>query len=222
MVCVVEDAHWLDPATADALLFCARRIAADRVLMVFSARDVAERPFQPEGLPEMVLTGLDPEAARALLDERLGAAPPGEVADRLIAETGGNPLALLELPTELSETQLRGSSPLPAQLHLTDRVEQVFLDRCRRLPDQVQLLVLVAAAEDAGDLACCQASIRCPRGGRGRTRGRHRLRAARHRCPDRAGAPSAGAFGRLPGRDGRAATTRARRAGRRPGRARRP
>ena len=153
VVCAVEDAHWLDPATADALLFCARRIAADRVLMVFSARDVAERPFQPEGLPEMVLTGLDPEAARALLDERLGAAPPGEVADRLIAETGGNPLALLELPAELSETQLRGSSPLPAQLHLTDRVEQVFLDRCRRLPDQVQLLVLVAAAEDAGDLA---------------------------------------------------------------------
>ena len=154
VVCVVEDAHWLDPATADALLFCARRIAADRVLMVFSARDGAERTFRPEGLAELVLTGLDPEAARALLDERLGAASPSEeVTDRLVAETGGNPLALLELPTELSETQLRGSSALPGHLPLTDRVEHVFLDRCRRLPDQVQLLVLVAAAEDAGDLA---------------------------------------------------------------------
>jgi DNA-binding CsgD family transcriptional regulator/tetratricopeptide (TPR) repeat protein len=152
VLCLVDDAHWLDPATADALLFCARRIDADRVLMVFAARDGAERPFRPDGLAELVLTGLDPEAARSLLDDRLGAAPPRDVIDRLVAETRGNPLALLELPTELSETQLQGTAPLPAQLHLTDRVEQVFLDRSRQLPAQVQLVLLVAAAEDAGDL----------------------------------------------------------------------
>ncbi len=153
VLCVVDDAHWLDPATADALVFCGHRIGADRVLIVFSARDGAGRPFRPEGLAEMVLAGLDLAAARALLDERLGATPPGEVTERLIAETGGNPLALLELPTELSAAQLRGSSPLPAQLHLTARVERVFLDRSRRLPAPVQSILLLAAADDTGELA---------------------------------------------------------------------
>lgn len=153
VLCVVDDAHWLDPATADALVFCGHRIGADRVLMVFSARDGAGRPFRPEGLTEMVLAGLGPAAARALLDERLGATPPEEVTERLIAETGGNPLALLELPTELSAAQLQGSSPLPAQLHLTARVERVFLDRSRRLPAPVQSILLLAAADDTGELA---------------------------------------------------------------------
>jgi DNA-binding CsgD family transcriptional regulator len=153
VLCVVDDAHWLDPATAQALLFCARRIDADRVLMVFAARDGFERPFRADGLNELVLSGLDPAAARALLDDRLGVGPSEDVVERLVADTRGNPLALLELPAELSETQLQGTSPLPAQLHLTDRVERVFLDRSRQLPDGVQLLLLVAAAEDAGDLA---------------------------------------------------------------------
>ena len=113
MLCVVEDAHWLDSASADALLFCARRLGADRVLLVFSARDGAATPFRPEGVDELQLVGLDPDAARQLLDERLGDAPAPEVTERLIAESGGNPLALLELPTELSADQLAGSSPLP-------------------------------------------------------------------------------------------------------------
>lgn len=157
VVCLVDDAHWLDPASAEALLFCARRIEADRVLMVFTARDGAGRPFRPEGLPEIVLGGLGADAARALLNhrlgERLGDALPAEVVDRLVAETGGNPLALLELPTELTPAQLQGSSPLPAQLHLTARVEQAFLDRSRSLPPHVQTCLLVAAAADIGDLA---------------------------------------------------------------------
>ncbi len=153
VLCVVDDAHWLDPATADALVFCARRIGADRVLMLFSARDDAGHRFRPEGLPEETLTGLDPDAARALLGARPGPSPSAEVSERLVAETGGNPLALLELPTGLSQAQLQGSSALPAHLHLTARVELAFLDRSRRLPEQVQLLLLVVAAEDAGDLA---------------------------------------------------------------------
>jgi len=152
VVCLVDDAHWLDPASAEALLFCARRIEADRILMAFTARDGAGRPFRPEGPQEVVLSGLDPDAARALLEDRLGDAPGIDVVDRLVAETGGNPLALLELPTELTPSQLQGSSPLPAQLHLTDRVERAFLDRSQALPDQVQTWLLVAAAEDTGDL----------------------------------------------------------------------
>ncbi len=153
VLCVVEDAHWLDSATADALLFCARRLGADRVLLVFSARDGAVTPFLPVGIPEIQLTGLDAAAARELLDQRLGNAPAPEVTERLVAESGGNPLALLELPTELRPDQLGGSSPLPTQLHLTTRVEQAFLDRSRLLPPTVQTTLLLAAADDTGDIA---------------------------------------------------------------------
>src|SRR4051794_8874091 len=152
VVCLVDDAHWLDPATVAALLFCARRIEADRILMAFTARDGAGRPFRPEGLEEIVLSGLGPDAARSLLEDRLGGAAGSDVVDRLVADTGGNPLALLELPTELTPAQLQGSDPLPAQLHLTDRVERAFLDRCRSLPPQVQGWLLVAVADDTGEL----------------------------------------------------------------------
>ena len=107
--------------------------------MVFAARDDAATPFRPEGIAETgagrARPGRGPRAARTSAWEPLRAE---EVTERLIAETGGNPLALLELPTELTADQLGGSSPLPAQLHLTDRVEQVFLDRSRRLPADVQ------------------------------------------------------------------------------------
>ena len=158
VLCVVDDAHWLDPATADALLFCARRLGADRVLLVFSARDEAATPFRPDGIDELVLAGLDPDAARALLEQRAGAAPAPEVTERLIVETGGNPLALLELPTELSADQLGGSAPLPTQLHLSTRVEQAFLDRSRRLSAPVQSVLLLAAADDTGELAVVRAA----------------------------------------------------------------
>lgn len=134
VLCMVDDAHWLDSGTADALLFAARRLGADRVLMVFSAREGVPTPFSPAGIQDLALAGLDPSAARALLDERGDLSRSEEVTQRLIAETGGNPLALLELPTKLSQAELEGSSPLPAQLHLTTRVEQSFVDRCRRLP----------------------------------------------------------------------------------------
>ena len=152
VLAAVEDAHWLDSATADALLFSARRLGADRVLLVFSARDGAATPFCPDGIGELHLSGLEPASARELLDQRLGSASPPEVIDRLVAESGGNPLALLELPTQLSAEQLEGAAPLPAQLHLTTRVEQAFLDRSRLLPAAVQQVLLLAAADDTGNL----------------------------------------------------------------------
>ena len=152
VLCVVDDAHWLDPASADALLFAARRLGADRVAMVFSARD-GDHAFRPDGIPQMMLTGLGTEAARALLDERLGQDGAEEVVVRLVTETLGNPLALLELPTELSADQIRGTSPLPPHLHLTTRVEQTFLDRCAALPEDVRLLLLLGAADDTGERA---------------------------------------------------------------------
>jgi len=151
VVSVVDDAHWLDPATAAALLFCARRLGADRAVMIFAARDGTWPNFDPQALPEMVLTGLDQGAARALLVDRLEATTGEEVLQRLFVETRGNPLALLELAAELTPSQLRGSTALPAQLHLSEHVEQVFLDRSKRLPPAVQTVLLLASADDTGD-----------------------------------------------------------------------
>ena len=151
VLCVVDDAHWLDAATAGALRFCAHRLGADRVALVFAARDGVWGSFDPQGLPELVVTGLDPAAAQALLRARLGAATGAEVVERIVAETRGNPLALLELPAELTPDQVTGVEPLPPQLHLTFRVEQLFLDRSRRLPPSVQTMLLLAAADDSGE-----------------------------------------------------------------------
>ena len=150
---VIDDAHWLDRASADALLFAARRLQADRVALVFTARDGDLRTFDHDGVPSLLLTGLDANAARALLAERAGDAVADEVCERLMEQTGGNPLALVELPTALTAAQLQGTAPMPSQLHLTAGVERVFLDRCRRLPAHVQTLLLVAAADDSGRLA---------------------------------------------------------------------
>jgi DNA-binding CsgD family transcriptional regulator len=151
VLCVVDDAHWLDAASAGALLFCAHRLGADRVALVFAARDGAWGNFDPQGLPELVLTGLDADAARTLLATRVGTETKAEVLERIVSETGGNPLALLELPAELTHDQLSGVTPLPSQLHLTARVEQRFLDVSRRLPPGVQTMLLLAAADDTGE-----------------------------------------------------------------------
>ncbi|MEV6492908.1 ATP-binding protein, partial [Actinoplanes sp. NPDC051633] len=151
VLCVVDDAHWLDAESADALLFAARRMQADRVAMVFAARaDVGVGAFRPDSVPVMHLTGLDPAAARRLLEQRVELPPSDVVADRLVAETGGNPLALLELPTELKADQLAGTAALPAGLALTERVERAFLDRIRSASPDVQSLLLLAAADDTG------------------------------------------------------------------------
>ena len=156
VLAVVDDAHWLDDASADALLFAARRLQADAVVLAFTARDSDSRTFPADGLPELRLEGLDETSGRALLIEQLGQLLSDDVARALLAQTGGNPLALVELPTELTPEQLTGVVSLPAQLHLTDRVQRVFLDRCRRLPEHVQTLLLVAAADDTGSLAAVQ------------------------------------------------------------------
>jgi len=129
VVCVVDDAQWLDTASADALLFAARQLQADPVTIVFAARDtqasrgngIGVASFNPEGLPVMRLGGLDDDAARRLLFERAGEALPDEVSDRLVRETGGNPLALLELPAGLTTGQLRGTAPLPPRLLASGR-----------------------------------------------------------------------------------------------------
>ena len=153
VLCIVDDAHWLDSASTAALLFVARRLRADPVAVLFAARDGDVRRFAADGVPTLVLDGLSARAARQVLNERIGAPVPDAVAAVLLDRTGGNPLALVELPTSLTADQLAGTAPIAEHVRLTDRVQQVFLDRCRRLPAEVQTVVLVAAADDSGRLS---------------------------------------------------------------------
>jgi DNA-binding CsgD family transcriptional regulator len=153
VLCLVDDAHWLDTPSADTLVFVARRLEADRIALLFAAREGEERRFEGAGIPVLELGGLRTDAAEALLAEQaLGAVAP-HVRDQLLSHTHGNALALLELPRALSEAQLAGVEPLPAALPLTQGLERVFLERVRRLPEKTQLLLLVAAADDTGSLA---------------------------------------------------------------------
>ena len=121
--------------------------------MLFAAREGEVRRFEAPGLPELHLGGLDPAAAGALIDRHAGVALSSEVRDRLVAETGGNPLALLELSPALSEAQLSGAEALLAPIPVSARVEHAFLARVHRLPEESQTLLLVAAADDSGELA---------------------------------------------------------------------
>jgi DNA-binding CsgD family transcriptional regulator len=153
LLCLVDDAHWLDDASADALVFVARRLEAEGILLLFAAREGEGRRFEPRGLPELRLGGLDRAAAGALIDEHAGGALSREIRERMIAETAGNPLAVIELCSTLSPDQLSGAEPLLAPIPVSARVERAFLERVRRLPEETQTLLLVAATDDSGELA---------------------------------------------------------------------
>jgi DNA-binding CsgD family transcriptional regulator len=147
VLCVIDDAQWLDQPSSEALAFAGRRLEAEGIVMFVATR---EDPWP--GLPARGIAGLGPEAASELLRTRgVDLAP--DVRARLIVETGGNALALLELAESLSSEQLAGADPLPHPLRLTPRVEQAFLAKVRRLPPATQTLLLVAAADDTADPA---------------------------------------------------------------------
>jgi DNA-binding CsgD family transcriptional regulator len=152
LLCVVDDAQWLDAASAQVLGFVARRILAESVLMLFAIREPSG-DRQLVGLPELVLRGLGDEDARALLT----AAAPGpidaSVRDRVVAETRGNPLALLELPKTMSAVELAGGFPVPHSGDLSGQLEQHFLRRLEALPEETQRLLLAAAADPTGSVA---------------------------------------------------------------------
>ena len=152
LLCVVDDAQWLDRASALTLAFAARRLLAERVGLVFGARVVGEAL---RGLPELEMRGLGVEDARALLKSAVRFPLGEQVRDRIVAETGGNPLALLELPRGLTAAQLAGGfGLLGAQAQsgaLPGRIEASFARRLEALPEESQRLLLLAAAEPAGD-----------------------------------------------------------------------
>ncbi|HJY43967.1 MAG TPA: ATP-binding protein, partial [Propionibacteriaceae bacterium] len=108
VLCVIDDAQWLDDESASALEFVARRIDADRIALLFAARDGDVRRFSAPGLPELHVAGLGAEAGGQLLAERVGVPIPPEILNRLIEATGGNPLALVELPAMITPGQFSG------------------------------------------------------------------------------------------------------------------
>jgi DNA-binding CsgD family transcriptional regulator len=150
LVCLVDDAQWLDRASLQVLAFVARRLQADPVAMVFAEREPSEERVL-NGLPELVLGGIGDGDARLLLASVMPGWLDDRVRDRIIVETRGNPLALLEVPRGSTPAELAGGFGLPDGRHVTSRIEQSFLRRVRSLPSRTELLLLTAAAEPIGD-----------------------------------------------------------------------
>jgi DNA-binding CsgD family transcriptional regulator len=150
LVCVVDDAQWLDQASARTLAFVARRLLAESVALVFAVREPSEEETF-DGLPELILGGLNDEDARAVLGIAIAGRVDERVVERILAETRGNPLALLELPRGLSAAELAGGFGVSSTQPLSARLEQSFLGRVRSMPEKTQRFLLLAAAEPAGD-----------------------------------------------------------------------
>ena len=148
LVCVVDDEQWLDRASVQALGFAARRLAADPVGLVFAARVTGA---ELAGLPELAVEGLGEEDARALLDSALTGPVDARVRDLIVAETRGNPLALLELPRGLAPAELAGGFGLPGAGPLPGRIEDSFRRQLEGLPEQTRRLLALAAADPSGD-----------------------------------------------------------------------
>jgi DNA-binding CsgD family transcriptional regulator len=148
LVGVVDDAQWLDRASVQVLGFVARRLAAESVGLVVATRVPSD---ELAGLPELVVQGLGEADARALLAAALPGPLDAQVIDRLVAETRGNPLALLELPRGLTPAELAGGFALPDALALSETIEGSFRRRLEALPEKTRSLLLVAAAEPVGD-----------------------------------------------------------------------
>ena len=131
------------------LSFVARRLAAEPIVMFFGVRESNEPEL--DGLPEFALTGLDEADARLLLDAGVPGGVDEQVRDRIVAETRGNPLALLELPRGMTPAEFAGGFGLPTARQLTGRIEQAFARRVESLPQEVRRYLLLVAAEAVGD-----------------------------------------------------------------------
>ena len=150
LVCLVDDVQWLDRESVSVLSFVARRLAAEPIAVLFSARDPSPKR-ELDGLAELVLEGLSDADARQLLDAAIPGGLDEQVRERIVAETRGNPLALLELPRGMTPAELAGGFGLPDARGLSGRIERSFLRRVQSLPRETQQLLLVAAAEAVGD-----------------------------------------------------------------------
>ena len=156
LLCIIDEAQWLDQASALVLAFIARRLLAEPVALVFAVRTPAPGAPAPDylaGLPELQLGGLDEQSARALLATVISGPLDESVRGRILAETRGHPLALLELYRDRSAADLAGGFALPDAGDLPRRIENQYTARLAELPAEVQRLVLLAAADPVGDPA---------------------------------------------------------------------
>jgi hypothetical protein len=153
VLCLVDDAQWLDQVSVEVLGFIARRLYADRVGMVFTVREGEGQAAALAGLPELTLGGLPAEAAGELLATAAGGRVDGRVSAQVVAGVAGNPLALVELAGELTTAELSGAVPLGWPLRFGGRVEELYLARVQALPADTRTLLLVAAADPTGDSA---------------------------------------------------------------------
>lgn len=148
LLCIVDDAQWLDDVSARAVAFVARRLRAEGVAIVLAMRDIDE-PFAD--LPQLAIKGLRDADARELLRLALPGAIDGRVRDQLIAESQGNPLALQELPRALTPAEAAGGFALPRATPLESRIERSMAARLAPLPASTRMLLLLAAADPTGD-----------------------------------------------------------------------
>ena len=150
LLCLIDDAQFVDAASVQVLAFVARRLGAESVALVFALREPTEAgPFQ--GLPEMQVLGLNQDDARALLAGAVPGRLDARVRDRIVAETDGNPLALLELPRGMSAAELGGGYELPVVVDLSGRLHEHYLREIAELPETTRRLLVLAAAESVGD-----------------------------------------------------------------------
>jgi DNA-binding CsgD family transcriptional regulator len=150
LVCLIDDAQWLDRSSAQLLSFVARRLRAESVVVVLAERD-GDDPSELAGLPELRLHGLSEADATQLVASVMPGSLDEAVRDRVIAEARGNPLALLELPRGRSSASLAGGFAIPGGLPLPRRIEVSYRRRVERLPTATQQILLVAAADPVGD-----------------------------------------------------------------------
>jgi DNA-binding CsgD family transcriptional regulator len=150
LLCLVDDAQWLDTASRQVFGFVARRLLAEPVALVLAVREPTDER-ELAGLPEMSLTGLADDDARSLLEAVVPGRLDERVRDRIVAETRGNPLALLELYGSVGPAQLAGGFALPDAGNVVDRIEEQYRRRIAALPDATRRLMLLAAADPVGD-----------------------------------------------------------------------
>ena len=151
LLCIVDDAQWLDRVSVQTLAFVARRLLAERVGLVFALRE-SSAEHELAGLPEQVIEGLAAADARQLLAVAIPGLIDPRIQDRILGEAGGNPLALLELPRDERQLVVAGGFGLPAGMPLASRIEQGFVRQLRPLPASTRRLLLLAAAEPVGDV----------------------------------------------------------------------
>ena len=148
LLCVVDDAQWLDRASLQALSFVARRLLADSVALVFATRMSATALDE---FPELIVEGMRDSDAHTLLSSVLRIPLDQRVRDRIVAETHGNPLALVEWPRGLTSADLAGGFAMPTTASMSGQIEESFRRRIAELPDPTQRFLTVAAAEPTGD-----------------------------------------------------------------------